>query len=373
MAMKRCLLFIVLPGLSADCTAHDYCQAPFPTVESYTRPAGMSLRHVSVVLRHGDRTPIEPLSSHLDNWGALIDPATLQDQQFPFRGYEGLLTRTGQDQHIRLGASLREIYDEFLPNPYLGGLRVRCTHFSRTFQSARSFLRGLYPVNADVIPVEVQHTVPILVENRQDCPRLTQLVKRHQSNALYKHLQQEMQRLQQQMHTSMSFFNLADNHFCRKCHDRVVEDEEICRVSRDAFRFLLQHSAQDRELAKLQTGSTISALLAQLTTSDSMDIFAAHDSTIAYLHSSLQTGHYEWPPYAANMLFEVWQQTESVPADSESPSFVRVLYNGKTIALPWCQSDQQLCPLHIFVQFLSTLVPTNFRSECQPCIYGEPF
>lgn len=372
------LLLHIVHANNAGCTAHSYCQATFPDPTRYYSPPGMSLLHVSAILRHGDRTPIEPLLN--EQWRSLVEPAFQEEAG----GLSGLLTIKGQGQHRQLGGILRDIYIKrlgFLPATFDPAiLKVRSTHFSRTLHSAKALLSGLYP-SIPSIPVEVEAGGPILTEHRSDCPRLRQLLRTHQDKSVYRHFRRQMRNLQGP--SAISFFHLADNYFCMACRG-ASEGNEYCRVSREAFRFLIVEGAADREMAKLQAGALIGGIVSATTAAAFNDtrtfnILAAHDSTIAYLHGAFQTGQYEWPPYAANLLVEVWRKEESTPPDWNTqlpdPSiYIRIIYNGIYLVLPWCQEEDSLyCPLAHFLQFISSVIPTNMPSECKPVTNGDAY
>ena len=109
------------------------------------------------------------------------------------------------------------------------------------------------------------------------------------------------------------------------------------------------------------------------------------DDTIAGLLSAVQAQDWSWPPYASNMLWELWEDTQSTSAEhslnlhsaaaKEAPPvaatapagksnlFVRILYNGLTLKLPWCTLSN--CPLEEFVEWMqNSAVPEDLLAEC---------
>lgn len=90
------------------------------------------LRHVHVIFRHGDRSPMQIFptdSNQLDKW-----PDGL-----------GQLTRKGIREHFQLGSWLRRRYNDFLGRQMNNSLiYVRSTDVDRTLMSAESNLAGLF-------------------------------------------------------------------------------------------------------------------------------------------------------------------------------------------------------------------------------------
>ncbi|KAL0276395.1 UNVERIFIED_CONTAM: hypothetical protein PYX00_003983 [Menopon gallinae] len=129
-----------------------------------------SLQLVSVVFRHGDRTPTEsyPNSPYSDgspwnqNWGAL--------------------TKLGMQQMYSLGMNLRKRYSHFLREMYSpNDMYIVSSDHDRCLMSAQLCLAGLYPPVGDQLwnpdlrwqPIPV-HTIPRqldqLIVMRKPCP-----------------------------------------------------------------------------------------------------------------------------------------------------------------------------------------------------------
>jgi hypothetical protein len=89
--------------------------------------------------------------------------------------------------------------------------------------------------------------------------------------------------------------------------------------------------------------------------SKQLHIFSGHDDTIGGILAALQVKDWGWPPYASNILIELWK--------GENGYAVRVIYNGKQLQLPFCSDE--LCPLDVFEQFLLRhLIPNDLATEC---------
>ena len=84
--------------------------------------------------------------------------------------------------------------------------------------------------------------------------------------------------------------------------------------------------------------------------------YSAHDSTIGAVLGAFNLTQWRWPPYASNILIEMWK-----PEDN-SEHFVRFIYNGELVHLPFAESTE--CSLSKFIQYISILIPENLLAEC---------
>lgn len=151
---------------------NEWCQAPR---NRFSYLDGMELLQVSVIIRHGHRTPEHPLlpwtarghwtcedpnspsprteaapSKYYRYYEQILDPKTAD---YPPNCHAGDLTVVGQMMHIDLGAEYRKfLVDEkkFLPvkmDPSLFAFYT--SNVERTFRSAEAFIDGLYPPQSD--------------------------------------------------------------------------------------------------------------------------------------------------------------------------------------------------------------------------------
>lgn len=104
-----------------------------------------TLRMVSIVFRHGDRTPTDlyPNDPYLHN-------------EFP--GGLGALTEKGSNQMYNLGKNLRLRYYRLLPSNGLysqNDMNIRSSYAERCIMSAQSFMAGFLP------PLDSHNPLPI--------------------------------------------------------------------------------------------------------------------------------------------------------------------------------------------------------------------
>lgn len=383
--------FVARPVLSRPwgetCMRASYCHAATPSCRTYRIPSKLRLLQVHVITRHGDRTPmIRPQNDTID-WSMLVDNSTISEL-FDGSLHEdpnALLTVIGRSQHNSLGRALRDIYVEqlrFLPTHSTvalhsdGGIHVRSTRYTRTVLSVKALLSGLYPNDYDTIPVDLdEQDIHI---DQSSCPRLNQLM-RQIHEAAGQQINEMIPDLNVTDKSLSNFFNTADQYFCRACHamPTFTPQKDYCSLARFTFRYILQSTSESLELLRRHVGSLLRELIRNLEASmlelngPKFTIFSAHDTTIAYLLCALQSGNYEWPPYAANFILELWSRDQDNQTDQryqrrQKGAFIRILYNGKLIRLSWCNdAEDGLCSLEAFLQFVYRLVPTKGAAQCQ--------
>jgi acid phosphatase len=97
--------------------------------------------------------------------------------------------------------------------------------------------------------------------------------------------------------------------------------------------------------------------------------FSAHDNSIASILGYFNFDNFRWPPYASNIIFELWKSNSFVDSDSDSnyPGiFVRFLYNGQLLSLSSAGcSDPAACSLDQFLQYTNSLSSQNIDQQCQ--------
>lgn len=69
-----------------------------------------------------------------------------------------------------------------------------------------------------------------------------------------------------------------------------------------------------------------------------------------------------WPPYASQMITEIYQVGEDLYA-------VRILYNGKVMKLPFCE-NKEMCDVERVRQHLAKFEPESVEKNCQPSAKG---
>ncbi|ORX49787.1 phosphoglycerate mutase-like protein [Hesseltinella vesiculosa] len=248
---------------------YSYCRADIPNRHTYEPLMGADLVHVQLVIRHGDRTPLNPIIADNTVWDSCsrqLDTMTLADkgslllpledigmavQQRTFIPPEnkksfasvmyqgncdqGQLTDGGKAMHVELGEMLREIYVEQLDylNPEFDqdDFYLRSTNLWRTKNSAEALLKGLYPApfwqDGRVLPML---TWPSLIENmspnEEVCPRIDDLtqdaLKEPEWKIYEKRYKPLTDRVSRVLNDTMLNAGYVDVLMTRVCHDKPL-------------------------------------------------------------------------------------------------------------------------------------------------------
>ncbi|KAK9886477.1 hypothetical protein WA026_016760 [Henosepilachna vigintioctopunctata] len=163
----------------------------FLNIIKYYAVAEDELLAVTLIYRHGDRTPIKFYAK---------DPHK-NSPRWP--APPGQLTNTGKLQLYLLGKWFRNRYDGFLSPIYnVSEIYVRSTDVDRCIMSAASSLAGLYPPHGKDVwnddlpwqPIPI-HTVPAeeddIAKVFNCCPKYSRILSESQELPYYKQLQEK--------------------------------------------------------------------------------------------------------------------------------------------------------------------------------------
>ncbi|XP_048373704.1 testicular acid phosphatase [Sphaerodactylus townsendi] len=339
---------------------------------------GRTLRFVTLVYRHGDRSPLGTYPT---------DPH--QAAAWP-QGFQQL-TELGILQQKALGRFLRGKYAGFLSPSYKPQeIYVRSTDYDRTIMSAQANLMGLYPSTDPEIgwkPVPI-HTVPVKYDKLLKPPTRTCLQ--------YQRLMEETINLpsyQAKMNTwkgfitkMMNYTGLKTEHltlrglwrvhdtlFCQKTHNLSLPSwatPQILATLQEMEAFNVEahvgmHASQEK--ARFTGGLLLGAILSNFSKVVCRDLplkmimYSAHDSTLIALQGALGVYNGRPPPYAACHGFEFYQESN----DSFSVSMFYRNESGQrlhTLTVPGCPTP---CPLPLFIHLTHTVVPQDWDAECQ--------
>ncbi|KAM9301921.1 lysosomal acid phosphatase [Gastrophryne carolinensis] len=340
------------------------------------------LRLVTLVYRHGDRSPVKAYPK---------DP--YQESAWP-QGF-GQLTQVGMRQHWELGQALRARYKGFLNESYdRHEIYVRSTDVDRTLMSAEANLAGLYPPNGSQVfnpdiawqPIPV-HTVadskdrllkfPIL-----PCPKYVQLLEdtRHspeyvnktRENLDFLHLVANETGLPDC--SLESVWIVADVLFCEAKHNFSLPAwatpdllERLRELKDFNFRFLFGIIEQEQK-ARLQGGVLVAQILRNITAAahnnssrPKLIAYSSHDTTLGALQMALDVYNGKQAPYASCHIFELYEERPGnftvemyFRNDSSLPPF--------PLTLPGCVHS---CPLDTFQSLLQRVIAKDWEKECQ--------
>ncbi|XP_078540595.1 lysosomal acid phosphatase isoform X2 [Lissotriton helveticus] len=341
------------------------------------------LRRVTLLYRHGDRSPIK---------GYPTDP--YNEDTWP-QGF-GQLTQVGMKQHWDLGQALRSRYRGFLNDSYdRREIHVRSTDSDRTLMSAECNLAGLYPpgesqtfsVNMSWQPIPV-HTVPededrLLKFPLLPCPRYEELQKETRQSAEYVNKTKENLSFLAMVANKTgikeisleSVWSVYDTLFCESRHNLSLPSwatTEVMKRLEDlknfSFRFLFGiHKTVEK--SRLQGGLLLDQILknftevAKSTKEEHLKVimYSAHDTTVVALQAALNVYNGIQTPYAACHIMELYQE------DSGNFSVEMYFRNDSAkdpfpLVLPGCSLS---CPLHEFLRLTTAVISEDRERECR--------
>ncbi|TKS66267.1 Lysosomal acid phosphatase [Collichthys lucidus] len=343
---------------------------------------GGKLVYVTVLFRHGDRSPVKAYPT---------DP--YQESAWP-QGF-GQLSQEGMRQHFELGRFLRNRYKGFLNESYdRHEISVRSTDYDRTLMSAEANLAGLYPPSGQQVftpdlkwqPIPV-HTVPqseerLLSYPLRDCPRYKQLMNETEHTEEFLNVTTEYQGIidlvknKTGLNTTVeSVWSVYDTLFCESRHNMTPPDwvtpdvmEKLRKLKDFGFQVTFGVYKQ-QEKSRLQGGILLGEIvknLSKVAVQDAkqrlrMMMLSAHDTTVAALQASLNVFNGKQPPYASCQIFELYRN------DNGSASVSMFYRNDTTVEpyplqLPGCSLD---CPLEEFVTITKLSISDDRDKECQ--------
>ncbi|XP_067649330.1 prostatic acid phosphatase-like [Haliotis asinina] len=352
---------------------------------SATAEAPSTLKLVNLVYRHGDRSPTVTYPKN----------PNLVNETWP-QGL-GWLTTFGMQEQYSLGRFLRRRYKGFLSDKYIHTeIRVESSDVDRCLMSAYSNLAGLYPPSGDQLwnssilwqPIPV-HTRPEEEDNElnmgEDCPRYDQLynaslksdrVKKEESQN--KGFYEFITSVTGVSHESIAdIWQIADTLFCEKLHNVSWPswvNSTVYKKLRDLESWGFDLMYYGKEESRLKGGPLLShwinltreKIKNQTTDIVKMNMFSAHDTTVAAVLSALRVYNKLSPPYTSTVIMELHQNTLGDfyvemyfrNTTSRDPNDDTQPYN---LTIPGCDFK---CPFNQFVSLTRDMVPTDWKKEC---------
>uniref|UniRef100_A0A8C0MB88 acid phosphatase n=1 Tax=Canis lupus familiaris TaxID=9615 RepID=A0A8C0MB88_CANLF len=290
------------------------------------------LKFVTLVFRHGDRSPIETFPN---------DP--IKEASWP-QGF-GQLTQLGMEQHYELGQYIKKRYGKFLNESYKREqVYIQSTDVDRTLMSAMTNLAGLFPPEGISIwnpslpwqPIPV-HTLS-LSEDRllylpfRDCPRFKELTEETlKSEEFQKRLHPYKDFIETLptltgYHTQDLFgmwTKVYDPLFCESVHnftlpswateDTMTKLKELSELS----ILSIYGIHKQKEKSRLQGGVLVSEILnhmkiaTQPSNHRKLIMYSAHDTTVSGLQMALDVYNGILPPYASCHIMELYLEKGS--------------------------------------------------------------
>uniref|UniRef100_A0A8C0WMR9 acid phosphatase n=1 Tax=Castor canadensis TaxID=51338 RepID=A0A8C0WMR9_CASCN len=281
---------------------------------------GKELKFVTLVFRHGDRSPIETFPN---------DP--IKESSWP-QGF-GQLTQLGMEQHYELGQYIRKRYGKFLNESYKREqVYIRSTDVDRTLMSAMTNLAALFPPEGVSIwnprlpwqPIPV-HTVSLSADRLlylpfRNCPRFQELESETLKSEEFQKRLQPFKDFIETLPTLSGFHGqdlfgiwskVYDPLYCEGVHNFTLPSwatkDTITKLRKLSELSLLSLYGihKQKEKSRLQGGVLVNEILNHMKSATQpqnhrkLVMYSAHDTTVSGLQMALDVYNGILPPYAA--------------------------------------------------------------------------
>lgn len=248
---------------------------------------------------------------------------------------------------------------------------------------------GLYPsssresgdrVEVITYPTELETMTP----NFNACPRIQQMLDDKYQTEEYQEFLSKNQdfldritRITQMTFWGTKYYVFSDALLPRICHDMKLpcNADGECVTNDDMEKIYVDGNWENKfrygyvDIARLMIGHFANEIRDSMLQGNLMGypryvLFSGHDDTLTPLLAGLGISVDIWPPYASNLVFELWRTRDSSP--SEMKLFVRVVYNGDVQTIPGCtREDGTLCSWNEFSGIIETnLTIKDYEKEC---------
>ncbi|KAK6641683.1 hypothetical protein RUM44_013398 [Polyplax serrata] len=335
---------------------------------------------VSILVRHGDRTP----TSFYPN-----DPH--RNSTLWVNGL-GALTKVGKQKMYEIGRLFRNRYNDFLSEKYSpNDVYVFSSDSDRCLMSAQLFLAGLFPPVGEQIwnrhiawqPIPV-HTIPRhldkLIIVAKPCPKYSKALNETYSNEffvrlntenadLYKYLEKHSGKPMNYVMDVEDLFNTLEvekllylklPEWAEKNYDKM---KELALLGLASLTFT-------DTTKRLKAGPLLSEVVEHMSKKvlglmkqdRKLYLYSGHDVNIVSLLRTLGHEEVEKPEYGASIIFELYR-----PALNEGDHSVKLLYLNNSqssplpLRIPGCNEP---CTLKDFLRITKPMIPVNWEAEC---------
>lgn len=362
----------------------EYCNKPHKVKghDGHLDSSGFSLEAVTILLRHGDRTPMaednstsvichvsRQVNQLVSKYWSCLDPIAielLKSLTSSLRCGLSQLTTIGIEQHLRLGKFLRTKYRKLFSKEAL----LRSTNYSRSVLSVLSLLSEFGPGwCVDQKPhLAISKSVYFMT---QECPAIS-LLKESAPKitvddwppdlAFIRHIFEQPDTEEDNWTTKKNPESVADFVATKYCHNGVLP--KLCHAE-DDLRGRESHCVTHSTWA--QFFSVVDHLFAQrmehvdsqrayflesyelfervLNGTHRLAIFSGHDVTIESVLSTLGLLMTHHVPYASRLVLEKWRKS--------SKDFLRILLNGEPVKISgYTNGKDALVPFDQLVEYL---------------------
>ncbi|RTG82675.1 uncharacterized protein DC041_0012222 [Schistosoma bovis] len=366
---------------------------------SHNHSVNDSLKHLHILFRHGDRSPIVNM------------PAILHEIPSAWSQGFGMLTDKGVEQHFFLGKWLRSKYQGFVPSKYNGShYHVRSTDVDRTLMSAMANAAGFYNqspsplsaygINWFPIPVHTKPQVTDTLLGVAPCPYRDSLQRIQMDSQPSIEFEKNHSNLFVKL-TNVSgigpvnrhnVWSISDFITCMIAHNITLPDwctddflAELYEVNR--FYWVKKYSSSD-DIIRLEIGVFLNTFVKHIhsiihgeqlnltyeytLSTEHMMIYSAHDTDVTYILAGFGVYNNQTINYASTVILELHGPDKS---SNESDYRIKLLYKkgwtdetGEYLTLPACkgQPGYNGCPVNLVLEQIKPLLLSTdrFYKEC---------
>lgn len=251
----------------------------------------------------------------------------------------------------------------------------------RTEESATNLFTGLYPLDTrpsnTALTMNVRPSaIEVMIPNPSACPRLGTLIAEYSVSPAYAETQSPYSALQNTFlsayntsgvkgfNTTSVLFDTASATYCAglglqgKLTAADIRQAVIPALS--SYHNLVRPSNPNaEEVKRLSVGGWLIEILGSLSYYTSpLEVYSVHDASLDIILAVVAEPDLPWPPFASNILTEVWQQ-------EYGEMVVRMFYEGMIVpAAPGLGCSFQGCPLDILEKWLKRYIPKSFDEAC---------
>ncbi|KAI3657019.1 hypothetical protein MP638_007291 [Amoeboaphelidium occidentale] len=320
-----------------------------------------------------------------------------KDETQPVAGqcFFGQLTDKGRETLFQVGKSFRWLYVDtlkFLPQKMShenqNTFYFRTTDYPRTLESLHHLIGGLYPYRTHRDPKysPVVHTRWLNEETlfaQGSCKKWRRLVNDFASE--YRRQNKDHIESMRAKHKNMlndmakpNLHALYDTFIAVHAHGiglpSSISESDLKALETHAQSTWFEVYRKSQEAVRLSIGRFVAEMKRTLESATSpspqgnnlkLAIYSGHDSTIAPLLGAFQINDGRWPPFASNVVIELFEDS------NDRENYVRMKYNGSIVHVPFCQNDdlhhkkdKSLCRLKVFFDLMEQSIPKDFEKEC---------
>nr|CAH8849170.1 unnamed protein product [Trichobilharzia regenti] len=397
-------LVIILLSVLTEISVQEAHVSNKPSTDSRGYHLNNDLRHLHILFRHGDRSPIVDIPAILPNFSSVWS-----------QGF-GQLTDEGIQQHFVLGRWLRSKYSGFIPDKYNGSdYYVRSTDVDRTLMSAMANSAGFYNlshsplanygVNWSPVPVHTKPQVTDALLGISPCPLRDKLQREQMNSVSSVEFESQHSKLFNKL-TSVykigqvnrhNVWEISDLITCMLAHNLTLPEwctKELLDELHEVSQFYwVQKFASSSDIIRLEIGVFLDSFVKHIRSviyggnlnmteghtlsTNHIMVYSAHDTDVTYLLAGLGVYDNQTINYASTVILELYGPEKS---NKESDYRLKLLYKkgwtddkGEYLTFPACkgQPGTSGCPVNLVFEQIKPLL-IDRESFYNLCSLNQP-